>query len=294
MNKNNDLDSVASYYDKRWNAFRIWWHAEETYGVHYGLYDKNAKNFIKAVLNMNDYVGILLGLESNSKLKILDAGCGVGGTSIYLAQRYPKTEFIGITNTPSQVKLGKKFVKKNKLSNVHIKKMDFLKTNFKDSTFDGIFAIESFAYADNNDKFLEEMTRILKTKGKLIILDGFRVKNEIDKFIKMLYEIYLYGRGYKKFDLPNLDSFNKKLTKKGFEEIIIKDISKKVAKSQIRGLLIGIPFFISFLIKNIISLGIIDSKKNYLNFSMGVSVIAPVIALKKISRYFMISAIKKG
>lgn len=294
MNENKNLDSVAEYYERRWKAFRIWWHAQETYGVHYGLYDKNAKNFIKAVFNMNNYVGKLLELEKQSKMKILDAGCGVCGTSIYLAKKYQKTQFIGITNTPSQIELGKKFIDKNKLLNVQIKEMDFLKTNFKNSTFDGIFAIESAAYAEDIEKFLDEMKRILKPNGKIIILDGFRIKNNMDKFIKKIYEIYLHGRGYKKLDLPHLDSFKKNLTDKGFKEIVIKDISNKVARSQMRGVVIGIPFIISYYLKKILSFGIINSKRNFFDFSMGVSVIAPIIALKKISRYFMIYAIKKS
>jgi len=93
MNENKNLGNVAKYYNLRWNAFRIWWHSEETYGVHHGLYDKRAKTFIEAVLNMNDYVGRLFKLKKNSQLKILDAGCGVGGTSIHLAKKYQKQSF---------------------------------------------------------------------------------------------------------------------------------------------------------------------------------------------------------
>jgi cyclopropane fatty-acyl-phospholipid synthase-like methyltransferase len=294
MNKISDSNSVASYYDRRWQYFKLWWQAEETYGIHYGYYDKNIKNFKQAVLNMNNYVGNLLGLEKNKKCKILDAGCGVGGTSIYLAQKYPKTNFIGITNSINQIEFGRNYINDNNIKNVNLHNIDFLNTNFKDNTFDGIIAIESAGYSKNISEFIDEMKRILKPNGKLIVCDGFRIKNEIDDISEMFYKKYLYGQGYSDLDLPNLNMYLKMLEDKGFEKIISIDISKNVAKSQLRGVILGFPYMISYILKKIFSCGIVNSRNNFLEFSMGVSVFAPIIALKNISRYFMTYAIKKG
>lgn len=292
--KNQEPKDVATYYEKRWNAFKTWWKTDETYCIHYGFYDEKCKDLISAILNMNNYVGRLLGLEKGKKQHILDAGCGVGGTSAYLARKYPDIKFTGITITPSQVKIAKEYLKKNNISNVEIIHGDFTKTQFTDNTFDSIFAIESVGYTENIKDFIDEMYRILKSGGKLIVLDGFRTKEEMDSLTKKIYETYLYGQGYQKLDLPHIKNYINLLKKKGFKNIIHKDISDNVVKTQIYGVAIGIPWLISYILKKIFTFGIIDSKKNYLDFSMGVSVLAPIIALKKISRYYMTVAIKKG
>lgn len=286
-------NDVSSYYRKRWNSFKIWWHAEETYCIHYGYYEKGTKSFIDAVNKMNDYIGELLNLK-NKNIKVLDAGCGVGGTSFYLAKKYPNIKFIGLTNTQDQVDMGNKYIQKNNISNVEITLGDFKSTSFPDSSFDMVFAVESAGYSENVEDFINEMFRILKPGGKLLVLDGFKTRNNIDSITRKIYETYLYGQGYKNKDLPDFYKYIKSLEKIGFKEIIHDDISGNVARTQIRGMIIGIPFFISFLLKKILTFGIINSEKNYLEFSMGVSVLGPIIALKNVSRYYMTSAIKKG
>ncbi|MCK5459050.1 MAG: hypothetical protein KAI20_04105, partial [Thermoplasmatales archaeon] len=68
---------------------------------------------------------------------------------------------------------------------------------------------------------------------------------------------------------------------------------KNVARSQIRGIIIAIPFFLSYLIKRTLTFGKYNSKKNYFDFSMGAAVLTPIIALKQVSRYYITTANKK-
>ena len=293
MKEKKGYKDVASYYRKRWNSLRIWWHAEDTLCIHYGYYTKETKDFNDAVKKMNDYIAEVLEFKNNH-LTILDAGCGVGGTSIYLSKKYPNIKFNGITNCTDQIEIVNKYIQQNSISNVEIKLGDFCNTNFQDSTFDMIFAVESAGYSENIKDFIKEMYRILKPGGKLLVLDGFKMENKIDGITRKIYETYLYGQGYKNKKLLDFNKYLISLEKIGFKDIKYDDISDNVARSQIRGVFIGIPYFISYIIKKILTFGVINSEKNYLEFSMGVSVLAPIIALKNVSRYYMIFAIKKG
>ena len=293
MRKDPTHIDVATYYERAWTILAQWYHVEKTLCIHYGYHDTTTKGFIASIYRMNDLVAELLQIKSKKPTKLLDAGCGVGGTSIYLAKKYPNSEFIGITNTPKQVEMGTKFIQERNLSNCQILYGDYTQTNFPNDYFDDIFAIESVSYASELSNFLKEMNRILKPGGKLIILDGFQTDKKINTFIKRIYKAFLYGRGYQTLEMWPLQSYLKLLKQNGFYDIYHKDISTHVARTQIRGVLLAIPFFISFLLKYIFTLGKINSKNNYSDFSIGVSVLTPFIALTNTSRYYMTYSTKK-
>lgn len=293
MRKSKHNDNVASYFERSWDLLEKWCYAGETLSIHYAYYDKDARNFKDAVYKMNDLIGELLDLEENKSEKILDAGCGVGGTSIYLGKKYPNVQFTGITISQGQVEMGEKFIKERKITNFKIMQGDFTKTDFPSNYFNSVFAIESVGYSDNIGDFINEMHRVLKPGGKLVVLDGFRTEVQMNSFLQKIYEFFLFGRGYQKLDLPHLKTYLILLEKKGFTKISYKDISENVARSQIRGIVIAIPFFFSFLIKKILTFGKYDRKKNYFDFSMGAAVLAPFIALKQVSRYYVTTANKE-
>jgi len=162
-------DVVAEYYDRIWSRFVLWWKGQKALALHYALYDRGARTFEKALLNMNDYVGKLLGLTQTQKMHVLDAGCGVGGTSIYLAKRYANVTFTGITIAPSQLNLAKKFARERNTGNTDFLLQSYMETDFPNHCFDSIFALESTVYARNKRAFVKEMSRILKPGGRFIV-----------------------------------------------------------------------------------------------------------------------------
>jgi cyclopropane fatty-acyl-phospholipid synthase-like methyltransferase len=52
--------------------------------LHYGFWYEDTKSLAEAILNTNNFVIEALAIESNDT--ILDAGCGVGGTSMHVAE----------------------------------------------------------------------------------------------------------------------------------------------------------------------------------------------------------------
>jgi len=49
-----------------------------------------------------------------------------------------------------------------------------MNTGFSSNKFDAVFSIESFSYAPQKHVFIQEMFRILKPGGLIVIIDGFR------------------------------------------------------------------------------------------------------------------------
>lgn len=200
--KLTELENEAKeYYDIVWsNPNRIRQIVKEIPSWHFGFYEKEIKNLYEARINMMDYVDRLLNLDNESNIKILDAGSGVGSTSIHLAKKYPKCEFHGITISRYESLIAGSLQKKDKISNVRFQQGSYMKTSYKKNIFDRIFALESIIYAPNKQEFVKEMHRILKPNGKIIILDLFPKKYQFN-FLSIKVDNYLYKRS--KMNLKN-------------------------------------------------------------------------------------------
>src|SRR3989344_7042176 len=92
---------VADYYDSHQIIYSIFWSKT---ALHYGLWYDNTKNLAEAIINTNKFVKEVL--EINSSDVVLDAGCGVGGTSVYIAEA-TSTKVEGITLSDVQLKIAR-------------------------------------------------------------------------------------------------------------------------------------------------------------------------------------------
>lgn len=103
-------------------------------------------------------------------IKVLDVGCGIGGTSRYLAKKFGiNAKVTGITLSPVQVKRASELAAEQNVNNAEFVVMDALDMKFPDNSFDLVWACESGEHMPDKKKYVEEMTRVLKPGGKLVI-----------------------------------------------------------------------------------------------------------------------------
>ena len=100
----------------------------------------------------------------------------------------------------------------------------YIDTNFPNDCFDGVFAIESFCYAQNKKDFVKEMKMVLKSDERLVVLDGFRTDKSLASFMQKVYDSFLSRRAVP--NLMSLNDFKLCLEKEGFKEINIRNLSK--------------------------------------------------------------------
>lgn len=139
--------------------------------MHCGFWYKNTKNIRESVINENQFVIDKGKIKTGNK--VLDAGCGVGGTAIYIAKKTGAKVF-GVSISKKQISLARYYAKKASISRLtDFRVCDYSKTKFPDNYFDVVYGVESICYVYPKKLFLKEAFRILKPGGKLIILDGY-------------------------------------------------------------------------------------------------------------------------
>jgi len=217
---------IINYYDQTDSSYQHWGE-EEIYNMHYGFWDGRIQSHVESLNNMNWVLAEKLKIKHGDK--ILDAGCGVGASSIWLAKHYD-IEVIGITLSGLQCEKANNFAKKENVSErVKFYVQDFTETNFSDKSFDIVWTIEGICHVPNKEDFVKEAYRILKDNGKLIIADGFIGK---DNFSKL--DCYLLNNWIGRWFVPNLaktSDFQKYLREAGFKNIKFIDITKEILPS---------------------------------------------------------------
>ena len=100
--------------------------------------------------------------------RILDIGCGIGGSSRILAKYYG-FNVTGITISPAQVKRARELTPSGLNCNFQV--MDALNLKFDDGAFDAVWSVEAGAHMNDKTKFADEMLRTLRPGGYLALAD---------------------------------------------------------------------------------------------------------------------------
>ncbi len=206
--------TVASAYDS-WTQDKL---LERLWGehIHLGFYPPQKKNIdfreakIQFVHELVKWSGIDQ-LPPGSR--ILDVGCGIGGSSRILAKDYG-FNVTGITISPEQVKRAKELTPYELTCNFQV--MDALDLEFEDGTFDGIWSIEAGAHMNDKKKFADEMLRTLRPGGYLALADwnSRDLKNNppslFEKFVlNQLLEQWVHPEFISIIDFANILQDNK-------------------------------------------------------------------------------------
>lgn len=163
---------VARYYDKVQWLYDLGWSPGGTRSLHYGLWWDDTRSLAEAVRNGDRFIADKLGVEASDH--VLDMGCGVGGTSVFLAKTYG-CRVTGITISPVQIEEATAHAKKSGVSElVTFELMDYTAMTFPDATFTKAFTQETANHALDKGTLLREARRVLVPGGRYASLDAFQ------------------------------------------------------------------------------------------------------------------------
>jgi SAM-dependent methyltransferase len=167
--------SVSDYYDANTWKFLL---AGEERAIHRELWGPGVTSRGEAVHYTHALVLDQLGPADR---RVLDLGCGVGTTALYLARRRP-VEVVGVSISPTQVRLADRFAARAGPlpGRVRFGLADFTALPSDLTGFDLAFAIESFVHADPAAAFFEQAARALRPGGALVVVDDVRAGDRDD------------------------------------------------------------------------------------------------------------------
>jgi len=228
MQLTNYHKNIVDYYAESENAYKDSWDLDNSLAIHYGYWDERVKNFPQSLLRMNEVM--MEGAHIKPSDKVLDAGCGIGGSSIFLAEKIG-CGVTGISLSERQVsKAIELAIEKKMTGTIDFKVMNYCATSFPDESFDVVWGCESICYADDKEQFIKEAYRLLKPGGRLVVADGFVTdfKNNDHPSIRNWLD------GWQVNYLETLDRFESFMIEAGFTNIFSRDISKFAAHSSRR------------------------------------------------------------
>lgn len=235
-------NDIIKYYKENEFAYWLWGR-----NMHYGYWEKGIKTQREASEKFND---VMVGLAKiREEDYVLDAGCGVGGSSIYLAKNRG-CKVTGITICPNQVKLA--YINADKEGVAHLTnffEMDYLQTGFKEKTFDVVWGLESICYAESKEKFIKEASRLLKDNGRVIVADGFASKESYLGREKWLMQRWLDGWVVNFLNTPS--QFKEFALNSGFRRVEYYNVTDKVFKTSKLMLYVSLPFLPLHLIDRV-------------------------------------------
>lgn len=107
---------------------------------------------------------------------VLELAFGQAYNLLDLAARHRGTAFTGIDMTPVHVELSRGRLAAAGLSNVTLTLGDFHHLPYADASFDHVFCVEAFCYAQDLPQALSEIARVLRPGGMLTLFDGYTAR----------------------------------------------------------------------------------------------------------------------
>jgi SAM-dependent methyltransferase len=169
------LNGVRDYYDKNTPRFVSSHQSAVAKAIHREVWgpgvqtEKEAFEYVNAlVLRATEETGG----RFPSPMRVLDLGCGVGGTLLYLAARMP-VDGVGITLSPVGVRLAEGLAGDAGLAG-HCR---FVEANYLDLPDVGdrhlVYAIESFLHGPDAARFFQSASAVMPNGARLIVCDDF-------------------------------------------------------------------------------------------------------------------------
>ena len=165
----NSIKNIKKYYGINYLAYRMF-HSEKGF-MHFRVTKGNAFNDNDVLYQPN-----MVSSYIPKNAKVVELGFGQGANICYIAKKHPDSSFVGVDLSSPKVKIG--FPK-----NVKTYKHDYRNLSFiESSSVDVVYGIETIVHCSDKIKVFNEVARILKKDGILIIYD-YVLANKIDAYL---------------------------------------------------------------------------------------------------------------
>lgn len=131
----------------------------------------------------------LLSFEKNTRLHMLDLGCGDGATALFMQHYLPYIQVTGIDVSSKSIEVARR----RNLANAVFSSFDGTNIPFSESSFDIVFIAGVLHHVNNRtqQRLLGEIFRVLKPGGRLYLFEH----NPLNPFTRYLVHTCVFDEG---------------------------------------------------------------------------------------------------
>ena len=191
-----DMDKIEKHNIKRFNK----WAGSYDTGI-VSIFFKECNRKICQLINLQD------------GMKLLDVGCGTGSLLKALSGFGKELNLYGVDVSPEMIRAARRKLKDEKHIELHEGSAADLP--FESNSFDYVVCMNSLHHHPNPKQSLFEMTRVLKPRGVMIVMDGF-VDSTVRKIFSRIANVLRNEGKVQRFKREELQSIFRSL---GYDSI---------------------------------------------------------------------------
>ena len=219
-NEHTSVKAIRDHYDRISFFYRALWGEH----IHHG-YWKNGESPAEAQINLIEELAKRARIDVRGR--VLDIGCGIGGSSRWLA-RHLDCDVLGITISPVQARMARERARAEKLEDrLSFMVMDANDLSLPAEGFDAVWIIECSEHIMHKERFMKNCARALKPGG-VIALCAWLASNKTDEHERLVQEVC---DGMLCPSLATLNDYVRWMRVSGFGEIEAEEITRHVEKT---------------------------------------------------------------
>jgi tocopherol O-methyltransferase len=189
--RNVTHEEIRSYYTDAAVDYWATWLDNRNLAMHFGIQEDSAMDHSVSLSNATEVIADLAQVRADDR--VLDAGCGLGGSSLLLASRR-RARVTGVALGADQIEQARREARRRSVSErTQFLVADFSSLPFPAKSFDVVWAQESLCHATDKSAFFNEVGRVLTPGGRVVVADFMLRRQQFSGSERTLLEEWFDG-----------------------------------------------------------------------------------------------------